>query len=905
MNQASWQKIEELFNDALEITSEKRSEFLEAACIGESELKDEVAALLAKAEREDSFLENPALSLGMTLLHREKGKSLLGEKIGRYKIGKLIGEGGMGEVYLAEDLSLNRPVALKVLPEYLVKDEESIVRFQKEALAASAISHPNIAHIYEAGIEENRRFISMEYVEGITLRNLLKQKNLDVLTALDIALQTANAVSAAHSAGIIHRDIKPENLMLRTDGFVKVLDFGVAKLSEVHQPTASNAISPEMSLINTTPGMVMGTIGYISPEQLQNKKVDVRADIWSLGIVLYEMLAGQKPFEGKTAQEIGQAILKDNPVSVSLSTIRSEDESSLQKIITKSLQKNAVKRYESASDLAIDLKAIKQKLEFNRQFSTAEIPTNKILSEGANTAGQWQNSTFLTKTKQFWNQQSFSRKGLLVATLIGVLTFGIGLSAQYFDRSYSVNSPGQAVSANPEIGLLAVLPFENETGDEEIDFLSKGLADDLIRNLGQANIFSVVSLSSAQKIRGRNLSYDEIKRNLKITTVLEGKVKSENGLLFVETRLVNLNDSSIIWQEKLNVPGGDLLKLRNALTLLLSNKMQEGNNPEKHLVYAEYPTGNNEAYRLYLEAKFGRKETTVNEFKRLIGMLEKAVKIDPKFTLALVALAENYNLLGTFMGQSPEYYQPKAKEAIEKALELDDSLSEAHTLFGKIKMDFDHDWTGCEREFKRAIQINPNNELAHHWYGEVYLSAMKRLDEAVLELEISQHLNPLSSGILTGLAWVYIGKGNYQKAIDFCDQAYRVNPEDNDIYHYRAQALFKLNRFDQAVQQMDEAIKNDPDATRYYALKAVFLASAGRFDEAKKLHAELKNKSVSKYSLAIAENAIGNRDQAFDLLNQELQTNSVDLLSIEIDPILDSMRDDARFMELERKLKLR
>jgi serine/threonine protein kinase/tetratricopeptide (TPR) repeat protein len=915
MNQTTWQKIEDLFNAAIELPSEKRSAFLESACPDENEIKNEVKALLTKAEMEDSFLEKPSISLGMNLLSQEKGKSLLlDEKIGRYKILKLLGEGGMGEVYLAEDLSLHRLVALKLLPAYLIEDDESVIRFKKEALAASAVSHPNIAHIYEAGIENKRRFIAMEYVEGSTLRDLLKQKKINLITALDIALQIANALVAAHSAGIIHRDIKPENIMLRTDGYVKVLDFGVAKLSDV-QTNSSINFSSKISLINTTPGMVMGTIGYISPEQLQHKNSDFGSDIWSLGVVLYEMLAGRKPFEGKTPEEIGKAILKKNPPSISFSAINTGDEITLKSIIAKTLQKEVRKRYQSATELAADIKKLKQNFEFNQQYFSAELPINGISSDNFETAKYSQNSTFLTKTKEYWKNQSVSRKTLLIAALIGLMTFSFGISAQYFGTSFVNKPPEISVSAMPKIESLVVLPFENETNNAEIDFLSKGLADDLIRNLGQANAFSVISLSSSQQITTssnsnpelekntkRKLTYNEIKEIFQVKTLLEGKVKKENDVFIIETRLVDLNESRIIWAERLNAQNGELLKLRNALTLLLSNKLQGFTDSEKHLVFAEYPTANNEAYQLYLDAKFNDRKRTQEELKRRIKILEKAVSLDPNYTLAYIALAENYNRLGTFLGQSPEYYQPKAKATLEKALALDDSSSEAHTLLGKIKMDYEHDWTGCEQEFKRAIEINPNNELAHHWYGEVYLSAMDRLDESITELKISHRLDPLASNILTGLAWSYIGKGEYQKAIDICDRAQKLNPDDNDVYHYRAQALFKLNRFDEAVQQMDEAIKTDKETSRYYALKAVFLVASGKKEEASQILFNLKTKPVSKYSLAIVENALGNRDKAFDLLNQELKTNSVDLLSIKIDPLLDSLRNDLRFVELERKL---
>lgn len=445
MNQATWQKIEELFNAALELPPEKRSEFLKVSCPGDFEIKNEVKELLAETEREDSFLGKPFLSMGMILLDKERGKSLLGEKIGRYKIVELLGKGGMGEVYLAEDLSLNRLAALKLLPAYLVEDDESVVRFQREALAASAISHPSIAHIYEAGTEGDRRFIAMEYVEGITLRGLLKQTKLDTVTALEIVIQTANALVAAHQAGIIHRDIKPENIMIRPDGYIKVLDFGVAKLiTDGQSQNVSNL--QNYSFKDTVPGLVMGTVNYASPEQIRGKNVDCRTDIWSLGVVLYEVLTGFKLFEREASNKALARIFKAKlPLASKILPGKKHDEK-LKRILTRSLAKSPKRRYQSVEEFDNDLKKLKQSLEFDRQFSFTE----KILSDGAaHTNEQTKNPTFSIRTKQFWNKQSLSRKTLLAVCLISLLTFGFGTSAQYFRRVYT-SKPQRSESFSTE-----------------------------------------------------------------------------------------------------------------------------------------------------------------------------------------------------------------------------------------------------------------------------------------------------------------------------------------------------------------------------------------------------------------------------------------------------------------------
>ena len=901
MQKERWQKIGEIFERAIALPPDERHRFVGEVCRDDGGLCRELLVLIDADRAAASFLDEELYTLGLECLKSEDDFPAE-TQLAYYRLKKLLGRGGMGVVYLAEDTRLERLVALKILTSPFAADALNVERFRQEARTASAISHQNVAHIYDFGEADDRFYLAMEYVRGETLRAFLKAGRLDAAAAVDIALQITEALAATHRQGIVHRDIKPENVIITESGLVKVLDFGVSKLLGLATPDWSLQTA-KASLVHTTPGMVMGTIGYISPEQLQNKKVDFRADIWSVGVCLYEMLAGRRPFEGATAEEIGEAISTKEPV-LSFPSVAAEQEKLVKNIIAKALSKNAGGRYESASALADELRELKKRIEPVERAAFIDPANENRRAKNREPGERISDFRFLTRTREIWTGQSLSRKVLLSTAAVGLMTFGLGISAQYFEQPQAGERSSVAIPAKKKLRALAVLPFENKTADPKMDFLAMGLADDLIRNLGRADAFSVTSLATTQKIREKNISRGEIKQNLKIETLLEGEIKVENTVLYIETRLIDLTDERPLWTEKLSIPDGEPLKLRNALTLLLSNKLQESEDSAKKLVFAEYPTADNEAYRLYLEGKFGRREMTVGELKRLIGSLEQSVARDPDYTLALIALAENYNLLGTFMGQQPEYYQPKAEATLKRALALDESLSEAHTLLGKIEMDFHRDWAASEREFARAIEADPNNAQAHHWYGEVFLSAMGRLDESVAELETAHRLNPLSTGVLTGLAWAHIGKGDYGKAIELCDRAQTINPNDNDVYQYRAQALFKLDRFDEAVREMNEAIRRDPETTRYYALKAVFLAAGGRREEAARFLAEIKTKPSSRYSQAIVENALGNRDRAFELLNMELQTKSVDLLSIGIDPLLDTMRGDPRFRRIEKLMNL-
>jgi Serine/threonine protein kinase len=476
MQKDRWQKIEEIFKQVVALPPSERQKFAEEICGDDEELRREILQLIEADSIENNFLDEDVYTLGMQVL--DFGDLLPKEsEFASYRIKELLGRGGMGVVYLAEDERLGRLVALKILPFSIGAYEESVRRFRQEARTASVISHPNVAHIYEFGEENGRYFLAMEYVEGKTLRQLLKEKTFDVPQALNVILQILEALAATHKRGIIHRDIKPENIIVTETGLVKVLDFGVAKLFEF-QTSDCFSIPPQTSLVNTEPGAVMGTIGYISPEQLQNKKVDFRADIWSLGVVLYEVLTGQKPFKGETPEKIRKAILSQKIPPFSLPATNGKEENDLKSIISKALSKSPSDRYQSATDLANDIKELKQRLEFSRLSSSQLNSVANDLTKDPDTNEQSRSSTFLTKSQQFWNKQSFLGKTLTLAFSISLLTFGLGVTVQYFSQNnesikeISSNFPKithltqdgriKDVAISPDGQLLAYVPIESE-----------------------------------------------------------------------------------------------------------------------------------------------------------------------------------------------------------------------------------------------------------------------------------------------------------------------------------------------------------------------------------------------------------------------------------------------------------
>jgi serine/threonine protein kinase/TolB-like protein/Flp pilus assembly protein TadD len=992
MQKNRWQKIEEIFNRAVALPPAQRERFVKEACPDDVRLCREILLLINADGAEAVFLDEPVFSLGAQLLETDE---LLPKEsaFASYRIKKLLGRGGMGAVYLAEDLRLERPVALKILPASLGGNTEGVMRFRQEARAASAISHPNVAHIYEFGEEGERYFLAMEYVAGKTLRELLREKALDASRALEIVLQVAEALVATHKRGIVHRDIKPENVIVTESGLVKILDFGLAKLNA---PQISSENEKPLASLETAPGMIIGTTAYMSPEQVRGQPLDARTDLWSLGVLLFEMLACERPFAGATPSDVQAAILlKDAPLL--------ELPTSAALVAGKLLKKDLNERYQSAEDLLPDLRRLKN--EFETQKSSAANSSEKISPKDDGTNEKTESSVFLNGAGDFWNKQSLSRKVLLLAVLIGLLTFTVGVSWQFltnsvtksnwqknyvvpknltpifsfdykiqpdpgrrvwlqsdnhqwverqpdgienvFDEIETVNvedengrqlrniitnlevfipdrnDPGRTAYwrsppnekwlffgeityftdaetlAEPQNQSVVVLLFDNQTGEAQFDYLSEGLTEDLTRNLGKLNVVRVIDFASARKMRGVT-DLPEIRRRLEISSIVRGKVEKLNEKLAVSVEFLNADSGTIVWRDSILAPDNNLLKLRDSLDILLSTNLQSSFGTTKNLVVSGSSTRSEEAYRSYLAGRFAIDRNNLAGIKRAAENLERAAALDPDFAQAYVALAESYNLIGSWFGENPEIYLPKAKAAVEKALRLDEASAEAHTILAKMKMDNEHDWAGCEKEFKRAIELNPNYALAHHWFGEVYLSAMGRFNESISELETARALDPLSSGTITGLAWSYIGKKDYDHAIELCDEALLINAADDSAFSYKSMALMKLGRYAEAIETSEKSSLAGETSEL-----AVIYGLSGRIAEAREMLKRMeKNPNSSPYNLAVIHAALGEKDRAFELLEKQLKTKSVDLLSIRVDPLLDNLRDDPRFEEIERKLNL-
>ena len=477
------------------------------------------------------------------------------------------------------------------------------------------------------------------------------------------------------------------------------------------------------------------------------------------------------------------------------------------------------------------------------------------------------------------------------ASVLVLLTGGILGGSYLMRRPIPVNGP------------IAILRFENRTNDGGIDFLGDGLSEDLTRCLGSSIKRPVVSYMSSRKIED-SVDISKINRTLNARLLLRGHFVREDKLLILNVELLNLADGTVVWKDSLNSESNDLLKLRNALVGIIANKLQKLYGDERQVALTDHGTRSNEAFLLYLRGKYGMDRSSKDGLILTIAPLKKAIEIDPEYALAHLALADAYNLLGTWYGERPEHFQLLAKQELETAASLDNSLSEAHTTLAKIKMDLDRDFYGSEKEFQSAIQLNPSNAQAHHWYGEVFLSAMGRFDESLKELETARSLSPLSSNIVTGIAWTYIGMKDYEKAVTECNTAISINPSDSGAYSFKAMALTKLGRYDEAIvsaQRADNLEGDKPNLAVIYALK-------GEKTRAREILATLikdkANRDISAYDIAVIYGALGERQKAFEYLEKEIGSKSVDLLSIKIDPLLDSIREDPRFATLLSNLNM-
>jgi serine/threonine protein kinase/Flp pilus assembly protein TadD len=788
------------------------------------------------------------------------------QQLGHYKILAPLGAGGMGEVYRAFDLRLKRDVALKILPEKFMRDAAAVERFTGEARAASALNHPNILTIYEIGQVEDRHFIAAEFIDGQTLREQLRQPALRLLEVLDVGIQVASALAAAHQAGLVHRDIKPENIMLRPDGLVKVLDFGLAKLTE---QKALDPDSAELLRTPTNPGTIIGTISYMSPEQARGLILDTRSDIFSLGIVLYEMLAGGQPFTGKTMSDVLAAILTEEPVP--LSQIAGHLPAELEWSITKALTKDRDERYQSVKQLLSDLKRLKQRLEF-------EAELRRLHESGAK----------------------------------------LGSAISFNDTQATIQLPAEAlpttVASAPRrartrraIDSLAVLPLFNASDDANAEYLSDGITESIINSLSQLPKLKVVPRSTVFRYKFKEVDPQEVGRELGVRAVLAGRVLLRGEYLIIKTELVDVARQSQLWGEQYRRKMTNIFTLQEEIAEEISEKLRlKLTGAEKKRLVKRY-TENTEAYQVYLKGRYYVTAKRTEEWIRKgIECFQQAIDIDPNYALAYVGLADAYAFLASSTGGwAPHDAYPKAKAAALKALELDDSLGEAHSSLGFFRLLYDWNLIEAEREFKRAIQLSPNYANAHDGYA-FYMKARGRHAEAVKECTLVQQLDPLSPFAYVSLGWVYYFAHDFDQTLVQGRKALELDEHFTFAYWSMGLAFLQQGKKQEAITALSKAFTFSSGGLAFAAHLGYAYALAGKHAEALEVLNEMeelgREKYVSAYYFAIVYLGFGDLERVFQWLEKAYEERSGFLVFLAVEPMFDSLREDPRFLDLLNRI---
>jgi serine/threonine protein kinase/tetratricopeptide (TPR) repeat protein len=849
------------------------------------------------AERKSTATDvTVADALGANLRTFEPGSD---RRISHYRILKKLGEGGMGEVYLAEDLNLGRQVAVKVLSHELTANPEHLRRFEREARAASALNHPNILTVYEIGEADGVNFIATEFIEGESLSQRMKRGPIQLTEVLDIGIQIASALAAAHEARIVHRDIKRDNIMLREDHLVKVLDFGLAKLvkQEAHDLDSEGITQ---ALHKTTPGVVMGTAEYMSPEQARGREVDGRTDIWSLGVVLYKMVTGNTPFKGETISDVIASILKTDPPPLVNEAEPVPPE--LEQIISKALRKNRKDRYQHIKELLIDLKDCKQELEFSSRLGASESREQRSWQSARSAEVETSVATDVHTTSRAESiLHKIKRHKLGVAAalvvLIGLVTIGALAYLRY--------------SAGDQTGIdsLAVLPFVNDTGDSEMEYVSDGLSESLINNLSQLPGLKVIARSSAFRYKGKNANAEEVADALGVKGILTGRLLRHGENLQISVELMDARDKTHMWGGQYDRSGRDLMAVQQEIVREISRSLRLKLPSLEQSRVGNLHTANAESYEFYLKGRFHWNKRTGESLKKSVDYFNQAIEKDPTYALAYVGLADAYIVIPFFSVGSPQEFYPKAKAAARRALEIDDTLAEAHTALAAVLMNYDWNLSESNKEFQRAIELNPNYANAHHWYARENLTIMGSFDRALAEMRRAHELDPLSLIINANLGKAYFNARRYDEAIQQLRKTIEIDQTFFVAHHYLGSAYAMKGDYSAAFAEYQKAHQLNEYDPHVLALTGRLYAVSGRRAEALKTIEQLKSiareRYVADYSIALIYAALGEKDQAFELLEKSYRDHTVDMLTLHYDPLIDNLRSDLRFADLQRRVGLK
>jgi serine/threonine protein kinase/tetratricopeptide (TPR) repeat protein len=853
-----------------------RAKYLDAQCGDDTALRREVDSLLVAAGLEWNLMDAvsrraPRAEAGETghddiekrighepLSKVRRGTTVsAGTRLGPYEVLSPLGAGGMGEVYRARDPRLGREVAIKVLPASLSKDADRLRRFEQEARAAGVLNHPNITAVYDVGEQDGNPYVVQELLQGQTLRSELAGGRLSPQQAIDHAVQIAHGLAAAHEKGIIHRDLKPENLFVNQDGRLKILDFGLAKLVETPGPEGLSEMptaEPE-----TAPGMILGTIGYMAPEQVRGKSADARSDIFAFGAILYEMLSGRRAFHGDTPADTLSAILtKDVP---ELSATDRQVSPALDRVVRHCLEKDPERRFRSAHDLAFDLEALSE-------------------ARGVRFAA----------ASSVRNPRRYVFPVIAVAILIGATLLWRRSAARH-----------------PAFDSIAVLPFANASRDPATEYLSDGITESIINSLSKLREVRVAARSSAFRYKGRDADSQTAGRELNVRAVVTGRVIQRGDTLLVQADLVDVSNGAQIWGEHYDRRLADVLAVQEEIAKEISDRLRLRLTGAEEAALRKRPTRSAEAYQLYLKGRYAWEKRTPSGLREAAEYFQQAIEMDPAFALAYSGLAESYAVRPSYSVMAPAEAFSRARAAARKAVEIDDDLAAAHAALGMVYFEYDYDWPAAERELRKSIELDPNYVTAHFWY-QLMLTALGRPEEALAQSQRAREIDPFSAIIRANALGSLTCARRFDRAIEEGRKLVQESPNF-------APAHFLLGRAYEADGMRREAAAEfhrsaelfGPIPQGIYHRGRAF-AAEGRRAEVLAAIEELKEQMTHSYvppaSVAILLTTLGDKEQAFDWLGRACEDRSYDVLYLNVDPVFDALRNDPRFAALTRKVNL-
>ncbi|MEJ7577686.1 MAG: protein kinase [Pyrinomonadaceae bacterium] len=898
MNPEQWQKVRKIFDDALRQKPEERARFVSEVCGDDKTLLAEVESLLSSLGSAESFMETPAVAEVADVIEIETKKLEAGKCFGHYEIIEQIGAGGMGEVYLAKDKKLDRKVAVKILNEEFSRHESNLNRFIREAKAASSLNHPNILIIHEIGEYENTNYIVSEFIKGKTLREILKEKTLKLSEVLDISIQIANALCGAHEAHLVHRDIKPDNVMIRPDGFVKVLDFGLAKLIEQKNISILGLEESTLQQSQTAKGVILGTVSYMSPEQAKGERVDERTDIFSLGALIYEMLAGRTPFAGDSVSETFANLINAEPQPLSRFASNAPDE--LQRIVARMLRKNKDERYQTMKDVLTYLRDVRENLTFDEKLEKSRPSENEnatvILQATTNDANKQ-----TAETQNAFSQTIKQHKPLAAFVIVALLMGAIGLGYYFF-------SAGKTASGVDGKKSIAVLPFKPLNVDSRDEALEMGMAETLITRLSNLKQVVVRPMSAVRKYT--DLQQDSIKagQELQADVVLDGSIQKAGERVRVTVRLINTFDGTPLWSEQFDENFTDIFKMQDSIAERITNALALRLSRQEKEQLAKRYTNNPEAYQLYLQGEYlwlnRRKD---NWAEQSLTYYQRALEKDPNFALAYIGMAGCYIRLSSQQKLTGREAESKARSNIMKALEIDDALAQAHNALAELKYQYEYDWAGAEKEFKKAIELNPNVAAIHLGYGWFLMSAA-RFDEATTEMEKAREFDPSSLTANVARGRLFYFSQQYDQALQHFQKIIAVEPNSPGSYL----SLAQIYRQKQMYAEFFEAfIKyqgligtplEDIEELRKASKDSGFPDFARKMLDINKTKA--KTTRVSPTIFALLNTHLGQKDEAFAWLEKSFDERDPLLVQLKINPEFDSLRDDPRYADLLRRIGL-